>query len=86
MQSDRQAQPPKGILDKKWVTYALTLLLLALIAVFVVSLRYQAEVIDFFKNLFRLGKKEPQRPTITINTIQKVQAKPTLFTPITIIN
>ena len=71
MQSNRQAQPKKGILDQKWVTYALALLLLALIVVFVASLRYQDEVINFFKNLFRFGKEQkPQRPTTAINTFQ----------------
>ena len=64
MQSNRQVQPPKGVLDKKWVTCVLALLLIALIAVFAASLRYQDEVINFFKNLFRFGQEEkPQRPT-----------------------
>jgi len=65
MQSNRQAQTKKGILDQKWVTYALALLLIVLIVVFAASLRYQDEIINFFKRLFRFGKEEkPQRPTI----------------------
>jgi len=68
MQNNKQAQPPKGILDKKWVTYALTLFLIVLVAAFVVSLKYQDEVINFFKNLFRFGREEkPKRPTVAIN-------------------
>ena len=44
------------LLDQKWLTYLLVLILIALIGVFVVSLRYQEAVVRFAKELVQRAK------------------------------
>lgn len=44
------------LLDQKWLTYLLVLILIALIGVFVVSLRYQEAVVRYAKELVQRAK------------------------------
>lgn len=59
MRNTRRVEPGSGFLDKKWVTYVLAFLLIILIFVLIISIRYQDEVINFFKDLFRRSKDQP---------------------------
>ena len=53
----RRTRLSKGdLLDQKWLTYLLVLILIVLIGVFVASLRYQDSLIRYAKDFVQLAK------------------------------
>lgn len=53
----RRTRPSKGdLLDQKWLTYLLVLILILLTGVFVVSLRYQEALVRYAKDFVQLAK------------------------------
>ena len=53
----RRTRPSKGdLLDQKWLTYLLVLMLVLLTGVFVVSLRYQETLVRYAKDFVQLAK------------------------------
>ncbi len=54
----RRVRRSKGdLLDQKWLTYLLVLILIALIGIFVVSLRYQDELVQYAKDFVQRAKE-----------------------------
>lgn len=54
----RRVRRSKGdLLDQKWLTYLLVLILVALIGIFVVSLRYQDELVQYAKDFVQRAKE-----------------------------
>ncbi|MDE0187357.1 MAG: hypothetical protein OXP71_18110 [Candidatus Poribacteria bacterium] len=69
MQSKRPIRAKRDLLDQKWLTYFLIFVLLLLIAIFVLSLRYQDSIVRHAKRLLHHAKQllnrkksEPPRP------------------------
>jgi len=50
------------VFDQKWLTYLLTFILILLIAIFVLSLKYQDWMIDHVKKLLIREKPPPPKP------------------------
>lgn len=54
----RRVRRSKGdLLDQKWLTYLLVLILIALIGIFVVSLRFQDELVQYAKDFVQRAKE-----------------------------
>lgn len=60
----KQALNKGDLLDQRWLTYLLTIVLILLVLVFVVLLtpEYKQYVVDTVKSIFYGGKQEAPRP------------------------
>ena len=77
----RRIQTQKGLLDQKWFTYLLTCILILLVVVFVVSVKYQAWLIQQAKALVKrvrimLGIDERPRPKPRPSVVPVGQTEP----------
>lgn len=54
--------PPRGLLEKGWLTYLLLALVIILMVALYLSMQHQDEILHFFKGLLRPGQQKPVPP------------------------
>ncbi len=58
----RPIKTERSVFDQKWLTYLLTFILILLIAIFVLSFKYQDWMVDHVKKLLIREKPPPPKP------------------------